>query len=50
MAMVSMAGHVFVAMWHTARQATGLANTAWDINETMGYIITPKAVQNLKIG
>jgi len=24
MAMVSMAGHVFVAIWHAARQATGL--------------------------
>jgi len=28
MAMVSMAGHIFVAIWHAARQATGLANTA----------------------
>src|SRR5882762_8595759 len=27
MAMVSMAGHVFVAIWHAVRQAMGLANT-----------------------
>jgi hypothetical protein len=27
MAMVSMAGHIFVAMWHTVWQATSLANT-----------------------
>jgi len=27
MAMVSMAGHIFVAIWHAVQQATGLANT-----------------------
>src|SRR5882762_8587627 len=38
MAMVSMAGHVFVAIWHAARQATGLANTALEISYEDPYV------------
>src|SRR5882762_2158238 len=55
MAMVSMAGHVFLAIWHAARQATGLANTApkyfdqWSQSRVQKVNSTAHATQSIVI-